>query len=126
MTSWETRRQQQPRPAQKANHGGREAKKQQARNEIMKGDKLGRQGGSGSQEQPRMEIMKGDKLGFQSGSGSQEAANSTRKGSKAEVISFNQSEVIRTTGTFLKLKQSLIKTWDLFVNDLIATTMVLR
>ena len=27
--------------------------------EIMKGDKLGRQGGSGSQEQPRMEIMKG-------------------------------------------------------------------
>ena len=28
----------------------------------MKGDKLGRQGGSGSQEQPRMEIMKGGKL----------------------------------------------------------------
>ena len=29
----------------------------------MKGDKLGRQGGSGRQEQPRREIMKGDKLG---------------------------------------------------------------
>ena len=44
----------------------------QPRMEIMKGDKLGRQGGSGSQEQPRMEIMKGDKLGRQGGSGSQE------------------------------------------------------
>ena len=29
--------------------------------EIMKADKLGRQGSSGSQEQPRMEIIKGDK-----------------------------------------------------------------
>ena len=38
----------------------------------MKGDKLGRQGGSGSQKQPRMEIMKGDKLGRQGGSGTQE------------------------------------------------------
>ena len=36
--------------------------------DIMKGDKLGRQGGSGSQEHPRMEIMKSDKLGRQSGS----------------------------------------------------------
>ena len=36
---------------------------------MMKGDKLGRQGGSGSQEQPRREIMKG---GRQGGSGSQE------------------------------------------------------
>ena len=36
--------------------------------EIMKGDKLGRQGGSGSQGQPRMEIMKGDKLGRQTAS----------------------------------------------------------
>ena len=42
----------------------------------MKGDKLGRQGGSGSQEQPRMEIMKGDKLGRQGGSGSQEQGGS--------------------------------------------------
>ena len=49
--AWKTRRQ--PRAAQK---------------EIMKGDKLGRQGGSGSQEQPRMEIMEGDKLGRQGGS----------------------------------------------------------
>ena len=29
----------------------------------MKGDKLGRRGGSGSQEQPRKGTMKGDKLG---------------------------------------------------------------
>ena len=29
--------------------------------EIVKGDKLGRQGGSGSQEQPRTEITNGDK-----------------------------------------------------------------
>ena len=33
---------------------------EQPRMEIMKGDKLGRQGGSGSQEQPKMEIMKGE------------------------------------------------------------------
>ena len=38
----------------------------------MKGDKLGREGGSGNQEQPRTEIMKGDKLGTQGGSGNQE------------------------------------------------------
>ena len=37
--------------------------------EIMKGDK-GRPGGSGSEEQPRMETMKGDELGRQGGSGS--------------------------------------------------------
>ena len=35
----------------------------------MKGDKLGRQGGSSSQEHPRMEIMKGDTLARQGGSG---------------------------------------------------------
>ena len=37
---------------------------EQPRREIMKGDKLGRQGGSGSQEQLRREIMKGDKPRF--------------------------------------------------------------
>ena len=38
----------------------------------MKGDKLGRQGGSGSQEPPGREIMKEDKLVRQCGSGRQE------------------------------------------------------
>ena len=73
------------------NHEGRQAGRQggsgnqeQPRREIMKGDKLGRQGtksspagnhegrqawDSGSQEQPRREIMKGDKLGRQGSSG---------------------------------------------------------
>ena len=37
----------------------------------MKGDKVGRQGGSGSQEQPRMEIMKRDNLGRRGGSGAE-------------------------------------------------------
>ena len=55
-----------------------------AKSEIMKGDKLHRQGGSGSQERnhegrqawkisrqrAKSEIMKGDKLGRQGGSGS--------------------------------------------------------
>ena len=36
--------------------------------EIMKGEKLGRQGGTSSQEQPRMEIMKGDTFGRGGGS----------------------------------------------------------
>ena len=57
--------------AQKGNHEGRQAwESKQPRREIMKSDKLERQGGkqqpgarSGSQEQPRMEIMKGDQLG---------------------------------------------------------------
>ena len=44
------------------------ARSKQPRVELMKGNKLGRQGGSGSQEQPRMEIMKGDKW-RQGGSG---------------------------------------------------------
>ena len=42
--------------------------------EIMKGDKLGRHGGSGSQEPPRMEITKGDKVGREGGSGSRETS----------------------------------------------------
>ena len=52
--------------------------------EIMKGDKLGRQGGSGSQEQPRKEIMKGDKLGRQGGSGSQEHGRQGGSGSQEQ------------------------------------------
>ena len=40
--------------------------------DIMKGNKLGRRGGSGSQEQPRREIMKKNKRGRQGGSGSQD------------------------------------------------------
>ena len=66
--AWETRRQRRP---------------EQPRMEIMKRDKLGRQGGSGGQEQPRMEIMKGDKLGRQGCSGSQEQPKrEIRKGDK--------------------------------------------
>ena len=44
-------------------HEGRQggSSQEQHRREIMKGDKLGRQGGSRSQQQARMEIMKGDK-----------------------------------------------------------------
>ena len=51
-------------PEQKGDHDGRQACET---NGDHKGRqvKLGRQGGSGSQEQPRMEIMKGDKLGRQ-------------------------------------------------------------
>ena len=48
-----------------------------AKSEIMKGDKLHRQGGSGSQKAAaaaKSEIMKGDKLNRQGGSGSQKAA----------------------------------------------------
>ena len=83
--SYETRRQRQPRAAQKGNHEERQAwETKLLRRAIMKGDKLGRQGGkqqssmkrdklgrqggSGSQEQPRRAIMKGDKLGRQGGS----------------------------------------------------------
>ena len=58
---------------------------EQPRREIMKGDKLERQGGSGSQEQPKREIMKGDKLGRQGGSGSQEQPRKEiMKGDKLE------------------------------------------
>ena len=65
-----------------------------AKSDVMKGDKLGRQGGSGSQKRNReretsfadkaaaaakSEIMKGDKLGRQGGSGSQERNHEGRQ-----------------------------------------------
>ena len=48
----------------------------------MKGDKLGRRGGSGSQEQPRREITKGDRLGRHGGRGRQEREG--RQGSSSQ------------------------------------------
>ena len=59
-------RQQQPRAAENVDHEGTQA--WETRREIMKGGRLGRQGGSGSQEQPRMEITKRHKCGRQGGS----------------------------------------------------------
>ena len=65
-----------------------------AKSEIMKGDKLGRQGGSGSQKRnheerqvftdkaaaaAKSESMKGDKLGRQGGSGSQKRNHEGRQ-----------------------------------------------
>ena len=61
-----------------------------AKSKIMKGDKLGRQGGRGSQERNHEgdklgrqggsgKIMKGDKLGRQGGSGSQERNHEGRQ-----------------------------------------------
>ena len=49
----------------------------------MKGDKLGRQGGSGGQEQPRMEIMKRDKPARQNGRQPRAAQNGDHEGGQA-------------------------------------------
>ena len=63
--AWETRRQRQLRAAQNRGHEGRQAWETRH--------------GSGSQEQPRMEIMKGDKLGRQGGS-QEQPRNGDHKG----------------------------------------------
>ena len=93
---WQTRRQRQPRaPQNRKDHEGRQAwetrrqrhhdylaisgdqqpSHSKVRGPIVKGNKLGRQGGSGSQEQPRRKIMKGDKFG---GQGARPAHNGNR------------------------------------------------
>ena len=59
-----------------------------AKSEIMKGDKLGRQGGSGSQKRDKAaaaaksETMNKDKLGRQGGSGSQKRNHEGRQASQ--------------------------------------------
>ena len=82
--AWETSRQRQPRAKSGRETSLGDKLAAAAKSEIMKGDKLGKQGSSGSQERryegrqawgdkvKSCEIMKGDKLGKQGGSGSQE------------------------------------------------------
>ena len=54
--------------------------------------KLGRQGDSDSQEQPRKEIIKRDKLERQGGSGSQEKRREIVKGDKGEAAAKSSPE----------------------------------
>ena len=70
---WETRRHRQLRAksSRKTNFTDKAAAASKSENEIMKGDKLGRQGGRGSQKRNHEETNLGDKLGTQGGSGIQ-------------------------------------------------------
>ena len=100
-----------------------------AKSEIMKGDKLGRQGGSGSQERnqegrqaagsgsqerkqegrqasetrrqlAKSEIMKGDKLGRQGGSGSQERNHKGRPGGSGNQFPQSVTQPLRSKNPY--------------------------